>query len=149
MKTKYLIAILIASANCMCQAFAQKITDGKIKEILVGNWTSGNGITNFSKEGKFEEYGATYKIKNLIERDPNAKPKVEAHEETSGEWYVTDGILKKRYLVADGKKLSMGKQLFQTCTIESISNEKFQCFYINGNATINWQKMGINEKNRK
>ena len=56
MKTKCLIAILIASTNCMCQAFAQKITDEKIKEILVGNWTSGNGIVNFSKEGILKDY---------------------------------------------------------------------------------------------
>ncbi len=36
-----------------------KLPMKKIKEILVGNWTSGNGIAIFSKEGKFEEHGAT------------------------------------------------------------------------------------------
>ena len=137
---KFLV-FFIAIMQFICAANAQKIPDERIKELLVGSWTSGNETVAFNKAGKFDEGNATYLVTKLIDRDPNAKPKVEKHESTGGEWYVTDSILKKRYLVADGKKLIMGKQFFQTCTIQNITAEKFQCFYVNTSANIVWEKI--------
>jgi len=136
-----LLVFAVGILNFVCTAHAQKIPDEKIKEILLGNWTNGNGLVVFNKDGRFEDFSGTYQIKNLIDRDPNAKPKVELHESTGGEWYVTDSILKKRYLIADGKKLVMGKQFFETCTIQNISPDKFQCFYLTSGANIVWERV--------
>jgi hypothetical protein len=137
---KFLV-FFIAIIQSICITFAQKISDEKIKELLIGNWTNGNGVVVFNKDGKFDDYSGTYQIKKLIDRDPNAKPRFASHESTGGDWYLTDSILKKRYLVADGKKLIMGKQFFETCTIQNISIDKFQCFYGNTTTTIVWEKI--------
>ena len=63
---KFLV-FFIAIMQFICAANAQKIPDERIKELLVGSWTSGNETVAFNKDGKFDEGNATYLIKNLID----------------------------------------------------------------------------------
>jgi hypothetical protein len=119
-----LVAVPIAACLLWgCDVPASR-EDSELKTALAGTWSyefkdvherAIKGVVDLGERGTFTVREKTYGVENPPE------------EKSSGEWHVTEGLLKLKTNQIDGRPLGTVQTLYFTCKVGSISKSEFTC----------------------
>ena len=125
----------LAAAMVGCDSLDSP-ADTQAKEMLRGSWYQEfkdpserqiRSVVILAESG-------TFSARERISGEPH-------EEQSSGPWYVTEGLLKLQTTEIDGKKLGIREMLFFTCKLVDVTSKQFTCEQEGGKRKFTFQRV--------